>query len=87
MKYQYHTSTTDRRLVADPAAPPIWGRFYDLADNSVVLANRDGKRVAAYDQIARERRTGYDWYGDWPARLLAMELPAWRARVARRASQ
>jgi PelA/Pel-15E family pectate lyase len=82
VKYPYHTSTTDRRLVADPAAPSLWARFYDLADNSVVLANRDGKRVTTYDQIARERRTGYDWYGDWPARLLSAELPAWRARVA-----
>ena len=63
-------------------AVPLWARFYDLADNSIVLANRDGKRVATYDQIARERRTGYDWYGDWPARLLAEELAAWRARVA-----
>jgi PelA/Pel-15E family pectate lyase len=82
VKYQYHTSTSDRRLIADPAAPPLWARFYDLADNSVVLANRDGKRVAGYDQIARERRTGYDWYGDWPASLLSTELPAWRGRVA-----
>jgi PelA/Pel-15E family pectate lyase len=86
VKYQYHTSTTDRRLVADPTAPPLWARFYDLADNSVVLANRDGKRVATYDQIARERRTGYDWYGDWPARLLAGELAAWRARVLAKSS-
>ncbi len=81
VKYQYHSSTTDRRLVADPAAPPLWARFYDLADNSIVLANRDGQRVATYDQIARERRTGYDWYGTWPARLLAEELPAWRRTV------
>jgi PelA/Pel-15E family pectate lyase len=87
VKYQYHTSTTDRRLVADPAAPPLWARFYDLADNSVVLANRDGKRVATYDQIARERRTGYDWYGDWPVKLLSAEVPAWRARVTRSTSR
>jgi PelA/Pel-15E family pectate lyase len=83
VKYTYHTSTTDRRLLDDPAAQPLWARFYDLADNSVVLANRDGKRVATYDQIARERRTGYDWYGTWPAKLLAEDLPAWRARVGR----
>jgi len=51
-----------------------------LEDNSVVLANRDGKRVARYAEIARERRTGYAWYGDWPARLLAEDYPAWRAR-------
>jgi PelA/Pel-15E family pectate lyase len=86
VKYTYHTSTTDRRLVEDPGAPPLWARFYDLADNSVVLANRDGKRVARYGDIARERRTGYSWYGDWPARLLADEVPAWRARLARAAA-
>jgi PelA/Pel-15E family pectate lyase len=80
--YKYHQSTIDRRLVDDPSAPPLWARFYDLANNSVVLANRDGKRVATYDQIARERRTGYDWYGDWPTKLLSEELAAWRARVA-----
>jgi len=81
--YTYHSSTTDRRLVADPAAPPLWARFYDLGDNSVVLANRDGKRVAAYSDIARERRTGYSWYGDWPAKLLAEDYPAWKARIGR----
>jgi PelA/Pel-15E family pectate lyase len=81
VKYKYHSSTTDRRLVLDPAAPPLWARFYDLGDNSVVLANRDGKRVGAYAEIARERRTGYAWYGDWPARLLDDEYPAWRSRT------
>jgi len=85
VRYQFHTSTTDRRLVEDPKAPPLWARFYDLEDNSVVLANRDGKRVTRYGDIARERRTGYAWYGDWPARLLAEDYPAWRARVAARA--
>jgi PelA/Pel-15E family pectate lyase len=83
VKYKYHSSTTDRRLVEDPAAPPLWARFYDLDDNSVVLANRDGKRVAAYADIARERRTGYSWYGDWPARLLADDYPAWKERLGR----
>lgn len=78
VKYRYHTSTTDRRLVADRRAPPLWARFYDLDDNSVVLANRDGNRVASYAEIARERRTGYSWYGDWPARLLGEEYPAWK---------
>jgi PelA/Pel-15E family pectate lyase len=82
VKYQYHSSSADRRLVQDPGAPPLWARFYDLDDNSVVLANRDGKRVATYGEVARERRTGYDWYGDWPAKLLAGEYPAWKARVA-----
>ncbi|MDQ7989170.1 MAG: pectate lyase [Candidatus Dactylopiibacterium sp.] len=84
VKYDFHTATTDRRLVEDPAAPALWGRFYDLADNSVVLANRDGVRVKRYDEILHERRTGYDWYGTWPAKLLATEYPAWAKRVGRK---
>lgn len=83
VKYEYHTATTDRRLVEDPAAAPLWGRFYDLKDNSVVLANRDGIRVAKYSDIHHERRTGYAWYGQWPAKLLATEYPAWCERLGR----
>lgn len=81
VKYDYHTATTDRRLVEDPSAPALWARFYDLQDNSVVLANRDGKRVSRYADIHHERRTGYAWYGSWAARLLDTEYPAWRQRV------
>lgn len=83
VKYEYHTATTDRRLVEDPAAPPLWARFYDLKDNSPVLANRDGIRVAKYADIHHERRTGYAWYGQWPAKLLSTEYPAWCERMKR----
>jgi PelA/Pel-15E family pectate lyase len=84
IKYDYHTATTDRRLVADPSAPPLWARFYDLKDNTVVLANRDGKRVAAYADIHPERRSGYSWYGEWAAHIINVDYPAWRARTAKR---
>jgi len=30
-------------------------------------------------EIENERRTGYAWYGNWPAQALA-EVPAWRTR-------
>ncbi|MDC7676594.1 pectate lyase [Asticcacaulis machinosus] len=80
VKYDYHTATFDRELVADNKAPPLWARFYDLNDNSVVLANRDEVRVKAYADIHPERRSGYSWYGDWPQRLIAVEYPAWKAR-------
>ncbi len=79
--YDFHNTKTDRRLTPDPGAPPLWARFYDLADNSVVLANRDGVRVERYDQIHPERRTGYSWYGVWPAKLLARDYPKWHCRV------
>lgn len=80
-EYQFHDADFDRRLVEDPGAPPLWARFYDLEDNSVVLANRDGIRVERYEQIDPERRTGYSWYGTWPARLVAREYPSWHCRV------
>lgn len=79
--YQYHNAKFDRRLTEDAAAPPLWARFYDLKDNSVVLANRDGIRVEHYDQVLPERRTGYSWYGEWPAGLLSEDYSKWHCRV------
>jgi PelA/Pel-15E family pectate lyase len=81
-QFQYHSSTKDRRLVADSAATGLWARFYDVRDNSAVLATRDSVRVARYEDIPRERRTGYEWYGSWPKRLLAKEYPQWKAQHA-----
>jgi PelA/Pel-15E family pectate lyase len=81
-EYAYHNAKFDRRLVEDAQAPLLWARFYDLEDNAVVLANRDGVRVARYDQIHPERRTGYSWYGDWPAKLISKDYPKWECRIA-----
>ncbi len=81
IKYTYHTAKFDRRFVPDPNAPRTWARFYDLNDNSVVLANRDGKRVKEYSQIHQERRTGYAWYSTWPEEMLSRDYPAWKARM------
>jgi len=85
VQYQYHVATFDYRLVDDANAPPLWARFYDLDDNSVVLANRDSVRVEDYSEIHPERRSGYSWFGTWPAALLNEEYPAWRLRHSARA--
>lgn len=79
-QYRYHASKTDRRLVRDPSSAGLWARFYDLSDNSVVLATREGVRVKDYAQIPRERRTGYEWYGQWPKQLLSKDYPSWKAQ-------
>jgi len=47
-----------------------------------VLANREGERVATFDQIPRERRTGYHWYGTWPQALITTDYPRWQQRTA-----
>ena len=83
VQYEYHVATFDYRLVDDANAPPLWARFYDLKDNSIVLANRDSVRVKDFSEIHPERRSGYSWFGTWPAKLLNEEYPAWRGRQPR----
>ena len=76
--YEFHSSHVDRRVVHDPTAPPLWARFYEIDTNRPFMANRDGVKVYSLEQVSRERRTGYSWYGDYAARLLAQDYPAWR---------
>ncbi len=70
----------DCRAVADPTAPPLWARFYELGTNRPIFTGRD--KIIHYDfnLIERERRTGYGYFGDWPAGLLAKDYPRWRAK-------
>jgi PelA/Pel-15E family pectate lyase len=76
-KFEYHASATDRRVVADPGAPPIWARFYELGTNRPLFCNRDGIPVYSLAEVERERRTGYAWYTADPARVLR-EYASWR---------
>ncbi len=70
----------DRRAVADPAAPPIWARFYELGTNRPIFIGRDKVIRYDYNEIEQERRAGYGYLGDWPANLLAKDYPRWRAK-------
>jgi pectate lyase len=69
-------------VVKDPAAPPLWARFYSIETNRPVFADRDGVAKANLADIGYERRNGYAWYGTWPQKLLEVEYPAWRKRIA-----
>jgi PelA/Pel-15E family pectate lyase len=68
----------DRVVVKDAEAGPIWARFYELGTNRPVFVGRDGVVKYEVAQIEHERRTGYNWYVDEPAKLLQKEYPAWR---------
>ncbi|MBP6506486.1 MAG: pectate lyase [Opitutaceae bacterium] len=68
----------DRVVVPDPAAPPLWARFYELSTNRPIFIGRDTIVHYALSEIEHERRTGYRWYDDAPAKLLAKDYPAWR---------
>jgi len=80
--FDYHYSDFDYIEVQDPAAPCIWARYYDLEEEKPTFCNRDYKLTRHFSEIARERRTGYPWYGYWPATLLVKEYPRWQKKWA-----
>jgi PelA/Pel-15E family pectate lyase len=71
---------TERHLVNDPAAPPLWARFYELGTHRPLYLDRDSVFNYDYAKVGYERRSGYDYHGAWAASLLAKDYPAWRAR-------
>ena len=57
------TQTSDDRIVTpDPAAPPIWARFYDIQTGRPIFVGRDGVIRDRLADIDQERRGGYAWY-------------------------
>lgn len=70
----------DAHVVADPKAGPLWARFYDLKTGQPFFCDRDGVPKPTLAEIDSERRNGYAWYVDAPARLLEKDYPAWKAR-------
>ena len=70
----------DRVVEKDPKAPPIWARFYEIGTNRPLFAGRDGVKKYSLAEIEAERRSGYDYYVDEPAALLAKDYPTWREK-------
>ena len=81
----------DRVVVADPAAPPIWARFYEIppvgqaapAANRPIFSGRDGVIRYHLAEIEAERRGGYRWYIEEPRKLLEKDYPRWRDKNKR----
>ncbi len=78
--FKYRTSVTDKKVVKDPAAPPIWARFYTLKGNKPFFTDRNSVPVYSLSEVGRERRDGYTWYTYEPQKVLD-EFPAWNERV------
>lgn len=77
----YRVSTTDRVVVSDSAAPPVWTRFYELKTHRPLFCNRDSKVVYSLADVDRERRDGYGWYTYAPQKVLD-RYPAWQKKWA-----
>jgi PelA/Pel-15E family pectate lyase len=71
----------DRVVMQDPAAPPIWARFYEIGTNRPIFSGRDGIVRYSLAEVEVERRVNYSWLGPYAADLLAKDYPAWKARV------
>ena len=67
------------RLVEDPSAPPMWGRFYDLKWCEPYVCDRDGIARRRLEEIGPERRNGYGWYNSRAAELYPL-YDAWAAK-------
>jgi PelA/Pel-15E family pectate lyase len=59
-----------RRLVPDPAAGPIWARYYQSGVDAPVFGDRDKSLHDNVNELTPERRNGYAWYNSDPKRAL-----------------
>ena len=76
-KIIYKEYPYDLIVVHDSSASPIWARYYDIKTNTPFMCNRDGHIVYKLSDVALERRTGYGWYGYWPAEVVYKLYPQW----------
>jgi PelA/Pel-15E family pectate lyase len=72
----------DTTVVEDAAAPPLWARFYELGTNRPIFSGRDSVVKYSMAEIEYERRNGYRWYVDRPAKLLEVDYPEWAKKVS-----
>jgi PelA/Pel-15E family pectate lyase len=75
---------SDRVVVKDPQADPLWARFYEIGTNRPIFCGRDGVIKYSLAEIEHERRNGYAWYVSNARRLLTTELPQWLERRGKR---
>ena len=69
------------RIIAPDINSTIWARFYEIETNRPFFSGRDSDKKYDLRQIDVERRTGYGWYGTWPATLLLVDYPKWLQKI------
>lgn len=78
---QWRTNRTDRVVVVDSMAPPIWTRFYELVTERPLFSDRNSKMLYSLAEVGRERRSGYSWYTYAPQNALD-KYPKWQKKWA-----
>jgi PelA/Pel-15E family pectate lyase len=59
-----------RLLVPEPGAGPLWSRLYEIGSNRPIFGKEDRSVLYDVSEVSLERRNGYSWYGNGPARYL-----------------
>jgi PelA/Pel-15E family pectate lyase len=62
---------TGRHLLRSPGATPLWPRYSEIGSDRPLFGDRDKTIHDNVDEISKERRNGYAWFGDAPKRALA----------------
>jgi PelA/Pel-15E family pectate lyase len=62
---------TGRHLIPTPGATPLWPRYSEIGSDRPLFGDRDKTIHDQIDEISKERRNGYAWFGDNPKRVLA----------------
>ena len=75
----------EKVMVADPNAPPLWARFYEIETGHPLFSGRDGVTKYQFNEIEAERRNGYAWYGNWGEQL-AEDYAKWTDKWLKPAS-
>lgn len=69
-----------RKLTAKDGAGPLWARYYSLDTGKPIFGDRDKTIHDDLMEISDERRNGYGWYGNGPAKPLE-NYAAWQRTV------
>ncbi|MES2239522.1 MAG: pectate lyase [Bacteroidota bacterium] len=67
---KYTTVKSDRRVVMDTTAPPIWTRYYELGTHRPLFSDRNSELLYSLAEVGVERRSGYSWYTYSPQKVL-----------------
>ncbi len=60
------------QFISSPGSS-LWYRFYNVEDDRQFFCDRDGIKTYDFMSVSEERRTGYQWGGDYGSTLISME--------------
>jgi len=78
-KSKYRSYSSDRVVVTDSTAPPVWTRYYELKTHRPLFCDRNSKFLYSLAEVSRERRVGYAWYTNAPEKVLD-KYPEWKTK-------